>query len=151
MLDPLVYRQDGQVTGATQSAVVEQRLQAAQGPGGPIAADPDPFHEVRAGQMELGFGNGVRGVLQEVLGIVAEDGLQRGQRGRGSGCHPGRPPMEWFALSVARIHRSDDADWDAGRDERKPGSTGSGAADRDAGRAEPKEATSTAASVPVGT
>jgi hypothetical protein len=118
VLDPLVNWQDREIAGAGQPAVVEQRLQAAQDAGGPVAGGEDAVDEVGARQVELRARDGLAGVFQQVLGVVAQDRLQLAQRRRGCGGHR-HPPVENLAFSLTRIHRSDDADWDARRDERK--------------------------------
>ena len=67
MLDPLVDRQDRQVPGATEAAVVEQLLQVAQNRHGPVAVDEDPVDKVRSGEREL--------VALDRLALVAEQGV----------------------------------------------------------------------------
>jgi hypothetical protein len=51
----------------------EDRLQVAQDTEVPVGAEPHPVDEVGAGQVQILFGNGATGVLEELLRLVAED------------------------------------------------------------------------------
>ncbi len=69
VLDALVDRQDREVAGARQAAVVEERLQAAEDPGRPVAILPDPIDEVRPRQVQLLFRDGLGLVFEKALGV----------------------------------------------------------------------------------
>src|SRR6202043_2026285 len=53
VLDPLVDREDGEIAGAGQAAVVEQRLEAAQHARRAVAGRENSGHEVRARKVQL--------------------------------------------------------------------------------------------------
>src|SRR3954449_5906882 len=73
VLDALVDRQDRDVAGPREAAVVEQPLQVAQRRGGAVGAEPEAVDRVRARKVELVGGDRLARVLQEALGFVAEE------------------------------------------------------------------------------
>src|SRR5205807_3171583 len=87
VLDAVVDRQDGEIAGTRQAAVIVERLEAAQDPRRAIAGGEDPGDEVRAGQMQLRLRDGFAFVLQQAGGVAAEDRLQLAERGRGCRSH----------------------------------------------------------------
>ena len=72
MLDALVDGQDRHVAGAAEPAVAEQLLQVAQHLHRAVAARPHPVDEVGAGQVQVVLGDALRDVVQERVGVVAE-------------------------------------------------------------------------------
>src|SRR5947209_20165127 len=83
MLDPLIDRQYGQVTGSGEPAVVKQRLNAAKDAGWPVAQRPDLVHERRPRQVELRLDDSLALIAEKRLGIGAEDLLEPAASGRG--------------------------------------------------------------------
>ena len=59
MLDALVNGQDRHVAGAAETAVVEQRLEAAQHLGRAVGVGQHPVDEVRAGEVQVVPGDGL--------------------------------------------------------------------------------------------
>ena len=72
MFDALIDRQDRKVARAAEPACVEERLQRAQHTRAAIRRRPDAIHEVGAGQLQVIFGDRVRGVVQERARVRAE-------------------------------------------------------------------------------
>jgi len=55
-----------------QPAVVDQRLEAAQDSGRPVAVLPDAVDEVAARQVQLFFRDGLALVFQQVAGVAPQ-------------------------------------------------------------------------------
>ena len=72
MFDALIHRQDGNVTGAGETAVAEQALQAADDAVVAVGDAPNLVQEVRAGKVQPLLRD--FGVLEvkERVGLVAE-------------------------------------------------------------------------------
>ena len=87
VLDALVDREDRHVAGAAEPAVVEQRLQVAQDLRRAVGAGEDAIDEVRAREVEVLVGDGLRLVREE-----------------GSASSPSRLWMSTFvSMSVRRL------------------------------------------------
>jgi hypothetical protein len=88
VLDALVDRQDRQVAGTGETTMVVDRFQAAKHSDGTVAQRPDATHEIGSGQVQVLARDRLGTMLEQVLGVVAEDLLEAAQRGlRGRG-HP---------------------------------------------------------------
>jgi hypothetical protein len=72
VLDALVDGQDRHVARPAEPAVVEQPLQVAQRAVVAVGQRIDAIDEVRAGQMKLVGGDGLRAVLKQTLGVIPE-------------------------------------------------------------------------------
>ena len=75
VLDPLVDRQDREVTGTAEAAVVVDALQVDQHPRVAVALGEDAVDVRRAGQLQLLLGNALAGVAQQALRLIAEQFL----------------------------------------------------------------------------
>src|SRR5690606_22617257 len=64
---------DRHVAGAAQSAGVEHALKVGQHAGRAVTRDEDAVHEVRAGQVQGGGGDGGGPVLEQAGGLRAEE------------------------------------------------------------------------------
>ena len=115
MFDPLVDGQDRDVAGTGQAAVVEEGLEVAQDLGGAIRGSEGVSYELRAGCGEHGHRDAGRLVFQEVLGLVAEQGLDihrvcsssDSRTGRSYAAHPRRAPRRPSGpFQVGRILRA---------------------------------------------
>src|SRR6202011_2733876 len=87
VLDALVDRQDREIARARETAVVEERLQAAQHTRRTIAGREDPRDEVRPREVELRLRDRLALVLEQVLGVISEDRLEFARRRRCGGGH----------------------------------------------------------------
>ena len=72
VFDALVHGQDRKVAGAGEAAAVIHPLEIVQNALVPVGLGENAIHEVGAGQVALVFGNSLRGVLEKVVGLVAE-------------------------------------------------------------------------------
>ncbi len=72
MLDALVDREDREVPGAGQTAVVVHGLQVPEHGRTAVGLGDDAVDEVGAGEMQLIPGDGLAGVAEQVLRLVAE-------------------------------------------------------------------------------
>ena len=72
VLDALVDRQDREVAGAAEAAVVVDALQVRQHPRVAVALGEDAVDVRRAGQVELFLGNPLAGVREQALGLIPE-------------------------------------------------------------------------------
>jgi len=86
VLDALVYREDGEVPGSGQPAVVEQLGKAPQHRDGAVRAGVDPVDEVGPRQVEPVPGYGLALVLQKILAVLQNgiEGLAHRSVGGGS-------------------------------------------------------------------
>src|SRR2546421_12681042 len=104
MLYALIDREDREVTGSPKAPVVEEGLEAAQDPGRAVAEREYPLHEIGAGQVKLGAGDGLAGVLEQARGVLSQDLLQladggSGRCGHGTQCRTYRGQLR---LATAR-------------------------------------------------
>jgi hypothetical protein len=72
MLNALIDRKYGNISGAGQPAVIQNHLQVSRNGSGAIRGDEYPVNEIRAGQVELGFGNRHTLVLQKGRRIICQ-------------------------------------------------------------------------------
>lgn len=72
MFDPLVHREDREVPGSCEPAMIGQGLQGTQHRDRTIGAEVQSVHKVRTGQVQRLLGDAGAAVLQQALGIVAE-------------------------------------------------------------------------------
>ena len=79
MLDALVYRKNRDVTRATQPAGAEEALEGAEHSRRAIREREDPVHEIRTGQMQLVFRDGLALVLEKSGRIRFENRLDSTQ------------------------------------------------------------------------
>src|SRR5438270_744316 len=98
MLYALIDREDREVTGSPKAPVVEEGLEAAQDPGRAVAEREYPLHEIRAGQVKLGAGDGLAGVLEQAGGVLPQDlpepaGLRQTAAGADSRALRPAPPL----------------------------------------------------------
>src|SRR5687767_2126276 len=73
MFDPLIHRQDGEITGAAEAAMAEQAFQIGQDPIVAIGERPHAVNEVRPRQVEHPAWHGLALVVEERIGLVAEE------------------------------------------------------------------------------
>ena len=115
MFDPLVDGQDRDVAGAGQASVVEEGLEVTQNLGRAIRGSEGVGYELRAGCGEHRHRDAGRLVFQEVLGLVAEQGLDihrvcsssDSRTGRSYAAHPRRAPRQPSGpFQVGRILRA---------------------------------------------
>src|SRR5690606_26850480 len=83
VLDPLVHREDGHVTGATESAMIQQGLIGAEHLWRAVRAGQHAIHEVRAGQVKR-FAREAPGLVSKQLisGVAEQLGNRTGGRRR---------------------------------------------------------------------
>ena len=75
VLDALVHRQDGEIAGAGEAAGVEHLLEVAQHAGFAVLDRDHAVNVVRAGQMEPGARDAFAGMVQQAVGLVAQERL----------------------------------------------------------------------------
>ncbi len=88
MLDALVDRQDRQVAGAAEPAVVEDPLQVDQHARLAVGDPPDAVDVLGTGKVQLIAADAAAGVLEQAGGLVAEqldDPVDGARFGRGNG------------------------------------------------------------------
>ncbi len=73
MLDALVDGEDGQVAGAAEAPGVEHLLDRAQHLRLPVGGGEDAVDEVASGQVEQILRDGLAGVVEERVGVGAEE------------------------------------------------------------------------------
>ena len=73
VLDSLVHRQDGQIAGPGQTAMIENLRQTAQHGRRAIGLRVNPIHKVRPGQMKFLLRNGLAMMFEQVFGAVAQE------------------------------------------------------------------------------
>ncbi len=71
MFDTLIHRQDGQVSGSGQPAVVEHASHVSQDLYRPVADGQDAVDKIGARQMQLLLGNCLAIVLEQILALLA--------------------------------------------------------------------------------
>ena len=81
MLDALVDREDRHVAGAAEAPVVEHGLHVAEDRGAAVGVGHHPVDVVGSGKVEELCGDGLGAMSEEVLGLVAEDVLDRSEVG----------------------------------------------------------------------
>ena len=67
--------------------MVEERLDAAEDAGRPVAVLPHAIDEVAAGEVELLFGHGLALVLEEVSGVTSQHLFYLLYGALGNSCH----------------------------------------------------------------
>ena len=75
VLDALVDGEDRHVPAAAEAPVAVELLQVAQHLHRPVAPRPHPVDEVGTRQVEVVLGNALTGVIQQRVGVVAEQGV----------------------------------------------------------------------------
>ncbi len=73
VFDPLIDGQDRHVSGACESAVIEDRLQVPQNAGGPVRGGEHVVDERRPGQVQRLPGDGLALVVQHPVGVASEN------------------------------------------------------------------------------
>jgi hypothetical protein len=72
MLDALVDRQDGYISGSSQSSMIEKILKTAQNGNRPVAIQPDPVYKIGSRQMQVILSNGFALVIEEIAGFISK-------------------------------------------------------------------------------
>jgi hypothetical protein len=72
MFDALIDGEDREITRAREPPVIEERLQRTQDARRAVGRRPDAINEVGAGELQLIFGDGLRGVVEQSAGVRAE-------------------------------------------------------------------------------
>ena len=93
VLDALVDRQDRQVAGVGQTTVAVELPEAAQHGRRSVGPDERSIEEVGAGQHELLTGDPRTHMVQQRLGVIAEQGG-----------HVHDTPRDWFTTRAGRHH-----------------------------------------------
>jgi hypothetical protein len=105
VLDPLVDREDREVTGARQAPVVEHRAEVADRGHAAVGVEHHPLDEVRARQMQVLGTDRLAAVLQQALGVIAEqigDRVERRLGDAGHGLSPCACRSDWPDPARAR-------------------------------------------------
>ena len=72
VLDALIHRQDGDITGFAQAAVVKKGLQIPQGGGVTVRNPHYPVHKIRSRQMQLFFRYGFTFMVEKRIGLIPQ-------------------------------------------------------------------------------
>jgi hypothetical protein len=78
VLDSLVHREDAEVAGAAQAAMLEQLPQRAQRRGAAVGVQHHAVDEVRPGQVQHRSVDRLAAVTEEVIRLGAEQVRDRG-------------------------------------------------------------------------
>lgn len=85
VFDPLIDGEDADVTGAAQSPVVEHFLKRSKDFVVAIGLRVNAIHEIWPGEVKKGLIDGFALVTKKILGLVAQDRLDFGERSRHDG------------------------------------------------------------------